>query len=108
MALDLRVEAQSVGPTRLTTAVEKALTPATRDAQDGKAFFSESFVRRHTDFESVGELCRACPAERDTIGGLQAMSADERDAFVAARTDFETWSAMKDAAATSDLVTLLA
>ena len=106
MALDLRVEAQSVDPTRLTAAVEQTLTPMTGDSRDG--LFSEPFLRCHTDFESVTELCRACPAERDTVGALQAMDADARDAFVDARTDFETWAAMKEAAATSDLVSLLA
>jgi hypothetical protein len=107
MALDLGVTTQGSFPARLTMAIEGTIDPKTRGSRDADAFFSQSFVRRHTDFESLEAFCRACPCERDSVGGIQRLAPDERDEFVAATTDFETWSEMKQTAAVTDLVTLL-
>ncbi|WP_336338872.1 hypothetical protein [Haloarcula brevis] len=91
---------------RLSAAIERAATPEIRNSYDADTFFSDSFVRRHTEFESVDEFCRAGPCERDSPGGIQRLSAEDRDEFVAATTEFETWSEMKESAAVTDLVTL--
>jgi hypothetical protein len=107
MALDPGVETLDPRDARLTAAVERLLAPETRSETDATDYFSDSFVNRHTDFESLEAFCRACPCERDTIGGVQGLDAAERDEFVAARTDFETWQEMTQHAAATDLVTLL-
>lgn len=91
---------------RLTARLGGALTPATRGPADGCGFFSDTFISRHTDFDSVDEFCQACPAGQESVGGVQRLGADEREAFVAARTDFESWAEMKRSAAMTDLVTL--
>lgn len=106
MVLDLRVETPDPPTARITAVLEQTFRPETRGPDDESAFFSDSFVSRHTAFESFEEFCRACPAEQDTVGGLQRLPADERNEFVAANSDFETWSAMKRNAAVTDLVTL--
>jgi hypothetical protein len=107
MALDLGVKTRRSFPTSLATAIEGAIEPETRDSQDADAFFSQSFVQRNTKFGSLEAFCRACPCEQDTVGCIQRLPAEERDEFVAATTDFETWGEMKRAAAIADLVSLL-
>jgi hypothetical protein len=106
MAPDLRGETGEHVPTRLTAVIDRALPPETRASYDSDAFFSQLFIRRHTEFESLSAFCQACPCERDTIGGVQELPADDRDDFVAATTEFETWEEMKERAALAELVTL--
>ncbi|WP_181686431.1 hypothetical protein [Halorhabdus salina] len=106
MVLDFGVRTQDTLLAELRHGLERALALQTwvADADDGVV--SEAFVRRHTQFESVTAFCVASPCEADTIGGLQRLEADERDAFIDRTTDFETWPAMKENAAVEDLVTL--
>ncbi|SEA20627.1 hypothetical protein SAMN04488065_2248 [Haloplanus vescus] len=106
MVLDLRVKATDPVSTRVKAVVEQAIAPETRNAYDADTFFSDSFIQHHTEFESYDAFCRACPGEQDTIGAIQRLSADERDEFVAATTEFDTWADMKERSAVADLVTL--
>jgi len=106
MALDLRVKTYDSVPTRITAAIDRAVAPDTRNSYDADQFFSDSFIQRHTEFESLRQFCRASPCERNSVGEIQGLPADERDEFVAATTEFETWSEMKDSSAVTDLVTL--
>ncbi|CQH49751.1 uncharacterized protein HHUB_1557 [Halobacterium hubeiense] len=106
MVLGLAVKTHEPVGARLRTAFERATEPETRTPGDVDAFFSQQFVRDHTEFHSLDEFCRACPCKRDSIGGVKRLSPDERDDFVAATTEFESWAAMKTSAATTDLVTL--
>ncbi|WP_324664916.1 hypothetical protein [Haloarcula sediminis] len=92
--------------TSLRTAIERALTLETWVSSSRERIASESFIRRHTQFGSVEEFCVASPCDDDSIGSVQQLSADERDAFVARTTEFETWAEMKESAAVEDLVTL--
>lgn len=106
MVLDLRVKTSDPVPSRVRTVLEQALAPETRSSYDAETFFSDSFIQRHTEFESFDAFCRACPSERDSIGAIQRLSDDDREAFVATTTDFETWAEMKERSAVADLVTL--
>jgi len=106
MVLDLPVKPHDTIPTRLSAAIERAATPDTRSSYDADTFFSDSFIRRHTEFESTEEFYRACPGEQGPVGGIQHVPVEERDEFVAATTDFEAWSEMKERSALADLVTL--
>lgn len=106
MVLDPWVKTDDSLSTRLTATLEQVIEPQARGVQDSDAFFSKSFIQRHTEFESLDEFCRTCPCERPTIGGVQRLSADERNEFVDATTEFETWSEMKESAAVADIVTL--
>lgn len=105
MVLDLKVKADDPLSTRLTTAIERAVAPDTPDADAGQ-FFSDSFIQRHTEFESFDQFCRSCPCERDSVGAIQGLPVDERNEFVARTTEFETWSEMKENSAIADLITL--
>jgi len=106
MVLDSGVKAHGSVHATLTTAIERALTLETWVSNSREKVTSQSFIRHHTQFDSVDEFCEDCPCEDDTIRGVQRLSDDERDAFVARTTDFQTWAEMKQTAAVEDLVTL--
>lgn len=106
MVLGSEVKAHGSLQTGFQTAIERArmlttAAPCTRDR-----LFSQAFIRRRTQFESVDAFCETCPCEDDTLGSVQGLSADERDPFVDRTTEFETWAEMKRSAAVADLVTL--
>ncbi len=106
MVLDSRVKTPDSLHTDLRTAIKQALTLESWVSRSRERVASETFIRRHTQFDSVDEFCTACPCDEDTVGGVQRLSTDQRDAFVVQTTDFEGWTEMKQAAATEDLVTL--
>jgi hypothetical protein len=106
MVLDLRVKTDDPVAARVRTVLEQAVAPETRSSYDSETFFSDSFVQHHTEFDSFDAFCRASPCERDSIGAIQRLPADERDDFVARTTEFETWAEMKERSAVADLVTL--
>jgi len=106
MVLDSGVRASVSLHTNLQTAIKRALTLDSWVSRSRERLASETFIRRHTQFDSVDEFCRACPCDDDTVGGVQQLSTDQRDAFVARTTDFEGWAEMKQTAATEDLLTL--
>lgn len=106
MVLDSRVKTPASLHTSLRMAIKRALTLESWISGSRERVASETFIRRHTQFDSVDEFCTACPCDDDTIGGVQRLSTDQRDAFVARTTDFEGWTDMKKTAATEDLVTL--
>jgi len=108
MVLGFAVKAGVTIPDRLSAAVERVVEPDPRSSYDADTLFSDPFVERHTAFDSTEEFYRACPCEQDSLGGARSLSAEERDEFVAATTEFETWTEMKDRAAVSELVTLAA
>jgi hypothetical protein len=106
MVLDFGVKTHDSLHNNLITAIERALTLETWVSRSRERVASETFIRRHTEFDSVDGFYAACPCDDDTIGGVQRLSTDERNAFVARTTDFETWAEMKQSAAVEDLVTL--
>ena len=106
MVLDFGVKTHDSLHNNLITAIERALTLETWVSRSREGVASETFIRRHTEFDSVDGFYAASPCDDDTIGGVQRLSTDERNAFVARTTDFETWAEMKQSAAVEDLVTL--
>jgi len=106
MVLDLEVETSGSIIARVTARLEERLTPETRSPTDNSEFFSDSFIRAHTEFDSFDAFCRACPCKQDTIGSVQRLPAEDRNRFVAETTAFETWGAMKQSAVLTDLITL--
>jgi hypothetical protein len=106
MVLDSGVKTHDSLHDNVSTAIERALTLNTWVSRSREQVASEVFIRRHTEFDSVEGFCAACPCDGDTIGDVQRLSTDERNAFVARTTDFETWADMKQSAAVEDLVTL--
>ena len=106
MVLDSGVKIPNPLYANLTAAIERALSLRTWVSSSRDRIGSESFIRRRTQFDSVEEFCMASPCPDDTIGGIQQLATEERDAFVARTTDFETWTELKQSAAAEDLVTL--
>lgn len=103
MVLDSGVKTHD---TSLKAAIKRGLMLKAVVSNSHDRVFSQAFIRRHTQFDSVEAFCAACPCDDDTIGGVQRIRADERDAFVERTTEFETWEEMKRGAAVEDLVTL--
>ncbi len=106
MVLDSGVKTHDSLHSSLTTAIERAFTLEEWVSSSRERVAREAFIRRRTQFDSVEEFCAACPCDDDTIGGVQQLPADERNAFVTRTTEFETWDEMKRSAAVEDLVTL--
>lgn len=106
MGLDSGGKPDDLQHTGLTTKIERALSPETWVSNSREKVLSETFISRRTQFDSVDEFCTASPCADDTIGGIQRLPANERDAFVARTTDFETWAAMKRSAAVTTLLRL--
>lgn len=106
MVLDFGVKTHDSPSTNLQTVIKRTLISTTLVSSPRDGMFSQAFIRRRTQFESVNAFCNACPCDDDTIGSVQRFSGDERDAFVNRTTEFETWGEMKRSAAVADLVTL--
>ncbi|AWB28189.1 hypothetical protein [Halococcoides cellulosivorans] len=104
MVLDTGVKTHPSVVASLVRTIRRALAPDPRSRRSTGTVLSPAFVRRRTQFDSVKAFCAACPCDGDTVGAVQRLSADERDAFVARTTDFETWTAMKQSGAVTDLL----
>ncbi|WP_136688264.1 hypothetical protein [Halorhabdus amylolytica] len=61
--------------------------------------FPDSFMRTHTDFDSVDELFDSSPWEFDTKEDFKQIPESEFDDYIDAHTGFSSWEAMLTAAA---------
>ncbi|MBC9988034.1 MULTISPECIES: hypothetical protein [Haloferax] len=68
------------------------------------AFFSQSFMRDHTEFDSFAGFCEQSPWEFDDIDDAQDISRDRLNEYIVATTDFETWEGMKTQAAEEEII----
>jgi hypothetical protein len=64
-----------------------------------EAFFSEPFMRDHTEFDSFAAFCEQSPWSLSEPSDVQEVPRREVDDYVAARTDFQSWEGMKTQAA---------
>jgi len=106
--MDIQVQGLEGLETRVSDALERIgeLQAGTRVSSE--AFFSDPFMREHTEYDSFAEFCHDGPwpaAEGDPLGELPAGVLDEH---VAATTEFESWEAMKTCAAEEEIVMELA
>lgn len=106
MVLDQGVKTHDWLHTGFTTAIKRTLSLETWVSSSHEKVLLETFIRRRTEFTSIDEFCETSPCDENTIGGIQRLPTDERDAFVARTTDFETWREMKQSAAVEDLLSL--
>jgi hypothetical protein len=68
------------------------------------AFFSQSFMRDHTEFDSFAAFCTQSPWPLDDVSEIQDVAHDQLDEYIAATTDFETWEEMKTQAAEEEII----
>ncbi|WP_226481589.1 hypothetical protein [Natrinema amylolyticum] len=89
---------------RLQTAVARigTLQAGTRVRSDD--FFSESFMRDHTQFDSFTAFCEASPWSLEDSRNIRHVRGRRLDTYVADMTDFEDWEAMKTQAAEEEIV----
>ncbi|MFD1643874.1 hypothetical protein [Halohasta litorea] len=102
------MDLQVAGLEDLEEKVETALTridelqAGTRVTSD--TFFSQPFMRDHTEFDSFSAFCTESPWPVDDIGDLQAISRDPLNDYIATTTEFETWETMKTQAAEEEII----
>jgi hypothetical protein len=102
--MDLRVAGLEDLEARLETAVDRlgALQAGTR--VESASFFSEPFMRDHTQFDSFAAFCAESPWQVEEVGDLQDAPREQLDDYVAATTEFETWEGMKTQAAEEEII----
>lgn len=93
---------------RVADALERIgeLQAGTRINSD--AFFSEAFMREHTEYDSFAGFCRDGPWEPTDGEAVRELPTSALDEHVASTTEFDDWEAMKTAAAEEEIVTELA
>jgi len=106
------MDLQVAGLEELEESVEDALSriselqAGTHVASD--TFFSQQFMRNHTEFDSFATFCNQSPWPLDDIGDVQDVSRDQLNEYIAATTDFETWEGMKTQAAEDEIIERIA
>lgn len=102
--MDLQVVGLEDFEARVETALDRIgeLQAGTRVRSD--AFFSRPFMHDHTDFESFAAFCEQSPWALDERSDIRDVPRDQLDAYVADRTDFETWEDMKTGAAEEEII----
>ncbi len=93
---------------RLQTAVTRigTLQAGTRVRSDD--FFSEPFMRDHTQFDSFTAFCEGSPWSLEKSRSIEHAPSRRLDTYVAETTDFEDWEAMKTQAAEEEIVDYVA
>ena len=61
--------------------------------------FPAEFMRKHTEFPSIGEMVAASGYKVETTDDFEKIPAAEWDAFVSKRTHFANWEEMHGKAA---------
>ncbi|WP_267643136.1 hypothetical protein [Haloarchaeobius amylolyticus] len=102
--MDLRVSGLEDLEERVGSALERIgeLQAGTRIESD--AFFSDPFMRDHTEFDSFAAFCDRCPWPVEDASDVQDVSREELDEYIAATTDFESWEGMKTQAAEEEII----
>ncbi|MDS0282318.1 hypothetical protein [Haloarcula onubensis] len=89
---------------RLSDALDRLgeLQAGTRVSSD--AFFSEPFMRNHTEFDSFVAFYEHAPWSLTEPTDVQGVPRQALNDYVAATTDFESWEAMKTQAAEEEII----
>jgi len=102
--MDLQVAGLEDLEERIRKAVERIgeLQAGTRVNSD--EFFSEQFMRAHTEFDSFAAFCAQSPWPLDGASDVQDAPRDQLNEYIAATTEFETWEGMKTLAAEEEII----
>lgn len=102
--MDLQVAGLEDLEERIADALDRIgqLQAGTRVQSD--AFFSQPFMRDHTEFDSFAAFCNQSPWALDDVGDVQDISRDPLNEYIDATTDFETWEGMKTQAAEEEII----
>lgn len=60
--------------------------------------FPPEFMESHTDFSSISDMADASGFKIESAEDFKAIPDDEWDAFISARTQFESWADMQQTA----------
>jgi len=102
--MDLKVTGLENLEERVGKALDRIgeLEAGTRVQSD--TFFSQPFMRNHTEFESFTAFCEQSPWPLDGVGDIQDISREQLNEYITATTDFETWEGMKTQAAEEEII----
>jgi len=102
--MDLQVAGLEDLEERIGKALDRIgeLQAGTRVQSD--TFFSQPFMRDHTEFDSFAAFCHQSPWPLDDVSDVQDVSRDQLNEYIAATTDFETWEGMKTQAAEEEII----
>ncbi|WP_440991763.1 hypothetical protein [Haloarchaeobius baliensis] len=102
--MDLQVGGLEDLEERVGSALERIgeLEAGTRVESD--AFFSESFMCNHTEFESFAAFCAQSPWALDNVSDIRNVSRDRLNEYIDSTTEFETWEEMKTQAAETEII----
>lgn len=103
MDFDLRVSELDPFHGRLEKAQERVFELQAGTRVDSDEFFSEEFMRSHTQFDSFHAFYRESPWTLDEKCSIDELPNERLDAYVAGTTEFETWEEMKTRAAQEEI-----
>ncbi|MFC6977309.1 hypothetical protein ACFQL1_25410 [Halomicroarcula sp. GCM10025709] len=72
-----------------------------------ETFFSQQFMREHTEFNSFEAFCTQSPWNLDSIGDVQDLSREQLNEYIDDTTEFQTWEGMKTQAAEEEIIDLI-
>ena len=104
MDFDLRVSELDPFHGRLEKAQERVFELQAGTRVDSDEFFSEEFMRSHTQFDSFHAFHRESPWDIDEGSSMDELPAERLDGYVAETTAFETWEEMKTRAAQAEIL----
>lgn len=102
--MDLQVAGLDDLEARIGNALDRIgeLQAGTRVQSD--VFFSQPFMREHTQFDSFAAFCAQSPWPLDDVGDIQDLSRARLNEYIATTTEFETWEGMKTRAAEEEII----
>lgn len=102
--MDLQVAGLADLEERLGAAIDRVGELRTGTRVETETFFSEAFMRAHTEFDSFAGFCDRSPWPLDDVGDVQDLPRDRLDEYVASTTEFESWEGMKTQAAEEAII----
>ncbi|WP_226041062.1 hypothetical protein [Natrinema sp. DC36] len=102
--MDLRIRGLADLEDRLETAADRIGEFRAGTHVSFSEFFSDAFMRDHTQFDSFAAFCEASPWSLEESRDIQHVDRQQLDAYVADATAFENWDAMKTQAAEAEII----
>ncbi|MFD1633096.1 hypothetical protein ACOZ4L_12135 [Haloplanus ruber] len=102
--MDLQVVGLEDLEKRVREAVDRIGEFQTGTRVESDTFFSQEFMRAHTEFDSFTAFCTQSPWSLNGASDVQGAPRDRLNEYVRATTEFETWEDMKTQAAEEEII----
>jgi len=104
MDFDLRVSELDPLHGRLEAALERVFELQAGTRVDSNDFFSEEFMRSHTQFDSFHAFYRESSWNLEEPSAMDELPNESLDSYVVETTEFTTWEEMKTVAAEEEIL----